>query len=217
MTFDHGTTVPQTGATSEQTRPGQVAVRAGEEASNVAQTATEGVREVAHEMRTQANAVAGQARQQFEDLVGQARDEFRQQAQQRNDQAAEQFRTLSERITALADGRPEDAGPLPGYLGEVEGRVRSLATRLEDRGPQGVMQDLTDLARRRPGVFLAGAVGLGFVIGRTVRAGTAAQQAAGSTSQWTSPSRPEPVAGLAEEPLVPQGNGPRGLSSGMRQ
>jgi hypothetical protein len=204
MTLEHGTTVPQTGATSEQSRPGQLAGRAGEEASNVTQTASEGVREVADEMRTQAKAVAGEARQQFDDLVGQAREEFRQQAQQRNDRAAEQLRTLSARITALADGRPEDAGPLAGYLGEAEDRIRRLATRLEERGPQGVMEDLTGYARRRPGVYLAAAVGLGFVIGRAVRAGTsAAQQSADSTTQWTPPS--------------PQGNGPTGPSSEMRQ
>jgi hypothetical protein len=217
MTLEHGTTAPPVGAPTEQSRPGQVVDRAGEEASNVAQTATEGVREVADEVRTQAKAVAGEARQQFEDLVDQARDEFRQQAQQRNDQAAEQLRTLSEQIAALAEGRPEDAGPLAGYLAEAQDRVGRLAMRLDERGPQGVMQDVTDFARRRPGVYLAGAVGLGFLIGRAVRAGSVAQQSSGSTSQWTSPARPTPMAGFAEEPLVPQGNGPAGLSSGTRQ
>jgi hypothetical protein len=217
MTLEHGTTAPPVGAPTEQSRPGQVVDRAGEEASNVAQTATEGVREVADEVRTQAKAVAGEARQQFEDLVDQARDEFRQQAQQRNDQAAEQLRTLSEQIAALAEGRPEDAGPLAGYLGEAEDRVRRLATRLEERGPQGVMQDLTGFARRRPGIFLAGAIGLGFLIGRAVRAESAAQQSSDSTSQWTSPARPTPRAELADESLRVQGNGPRGLSSGTYQ
>ena len=136
MTLEHETTVPQSGATNEQSRSAQVVDRAGEEVSNVVETATDGVREVADEVKAQAQAVAGEARQQFDDLVGQARDEFRQQAEQRNEQAANQLRSLSEQLVALAEGRTESAGPLVGYLRDVDGQVRNLATRLEQRGPK---------------------------------------------------------------------------------
>ena len=199
MTLEHETTVPQSGAANEQSRSAQVVDRAGEEASNVVETATEGVREVADEVKTQAQAVAGEARQQFDDLVGQARAEFRQQAEQRNEQAASQLRSLSEQLVALAEGRTESAGPLVGYLRDVDGQVRNLATRLEQRGPQGVVEDLSGFARRRPGVFLAGAVGIGFVIGRAARAGSTALQSSTTTGQPAPAVRPATVVGFAEE------------------
>jgi hypothetical protein len=217
MTLEHGNTVPQPGATDEQARPAQVVGRAGEEASNVVETATDGVRDVADEVKTQTKAVAGEARQQFDDLVDDAREEFRQQAEQRNEQAASQLRSLSEQLVALTEGRTESAGPLVGYLRDVDGQVRNLATRLEQRGPQGVMQDLSGFARRRPGVFLAGAVGVGFVIGRAVRAGSAAQQSSTAKSELEPSVRPATDAGFAEEPLMPLGNSPTGVTAGGRQ
>jgi polyhydroxyalkanoate synthesis regulator phasin len=216
MTVEHGMTVPQADA-DDESRPAQVARRAGDEAANVAETATESIREVADEVTAQAQAVAGQAKQQLDDFVGQARDEVRQQAQQRNEQVAGQLRTWSEQLTALAQGRPESAGPLVGYLEEVQDQVRRLATRLEQRGPQGVIDDVSNFARRRPGVFLAGAAGLGFVFGRVVRAAAAAQNGDSSSTQWAAPSRPAVATGPRTEPLLPQGNGPVGVTPGFSQ
>jgi hypothetical protein len=178
MTMSYETAAPENGAASpDQSRPVQLAERAGEGAANVAETATEGVGDVADEVRTQARAVAGQARQQIDGFVDQAREEIRQQAQHRNEQAAVQLRTLSERITALVEGRPEGAGPLVGLLHDAEDQVRRLAGRLEQRGSQGVMDDVSAFARRRPGMFIAAAVGVGFLVGRAVRAGSSTEQA----------------------------------------
>jgi hypothetical protein len=216
MTVEHGITAPQADA-GDESRPAQVVGRAGDEAVNVAETATEGIREVADEVKAQAHAVAGQAKRQLDDFVGQARDEVRQQAQQRNEQAASQLRTWSEQLTALAQGRTESAGPLIGYLDDAQDRIRRLASRLEQRGPQGVIDDVSNFARRRPGVFLAGAVGLGFVIGRVVRAAVAAQNDDNPSAQWGAPSPAATTAGFAGEPSLPRGNGPAGVAPGIGQ
>ena len=218
MTVQHETTTsPRLGSTStEGSRGGQVATLAGEEAGKVADTATESVREVADEVRAQASAVAGQAKEQLEGLVGQAREEIGQQAQQRSEQAAGQLRTLSEQLVALAEGRPENAGSLSGLLYDAEDRVRSLASRLEERGPQGVTEDLSNFARRRPGLFLAAAVGVGFVIGRAARAGSSAQQA-GDGAQSPPSAGTTATTSFGREPLAPAGDGQAALSSEMRQ
>jgi hypothetical protein len=212
MTLENATRpVEASGGQSEQSGFGE---RAAGQAAEVAGVGAEGVGELAGEVRAQAKVVAGEFREQFDQFVGQAGDEVREQARQRSERAAGQLRVLSERMTALAEGRPQDAGPLAGYVDEVEQRVRGLATRLEQRGPQGVVEDVTGFARRRPGVFLAGAVGLGFVLGRVVRAGSAAQRSTSGTAQWSSPSssggesmRGESMAGYIEERLASQGNG----------
>jgi hypothetical protein len=215
MSVEHGTAVSQVGVEGEQSRSAQVVRRAADEAANVAGSASEGIREVADVAKVQAQAVAGQARQQLDGFVGQARNEVREQAQQRNEQAVSQLRTWSEQLTALADGRPESAGPLVGYLGEAREQVRRLATRLEQRGPEGVIDDVSNFARRRPGMFLAGAAGLGFVIGRVVRAASAAGQGdgeSGGSGAWS-----PPVGRVATERLGWQGDGPVGVTAGLGQ
>jgi hypothetical protein len=191
MTVEHDSASGAFGVSSEGSGSSQVVGRAGGEVSNMAGAASEGVREVAGEVSTQARAVAGQAREQLEGFVGEARRELEQQAQQRSEQTADRLRTLSEQLVALAEGRVEGAGSLAGLLYDAEGRVRGLASRLEQRGPVGVSEDLRDFARRRPGVFLAAAAGVGFVIGRVARAGSSAQRDDGAVSEplASSPSR----------------------------
>ena len=173
MTVQHD----ETGAAGgDQSTAGRVADTAKSEASNVASAAAGGARDVAGEAGTQAKAVVGEAKQQLEQMLSQGRDEARQQAEQRTSQAAGQLRTLSEQFSALVEGRPDAAGPLVSYASDVQGQLRRLAARMEQEGPQGVIDDVTGFARRRPGVFLAGAAGFGFVVGRLVRAGTANQR-----------------------------------------
>ena len=158
MTAEDDTGGASAGAAGDdQSKAGRVADTTMAEASNVTSAAAGGARDVASEAGTQAKAVASEAKQQLDRLVTQGRDEVRLQAEQRSSQAAGQLRTLSEQFSALVDGRPGDAGPLVGYVNDVQHQLRSVATRLEQGGPQGIVDDVTRFARRRPGLFLAGA------------------------------------------------------------
>jgi hypothetical protein len=143
--------------------------------SGAASTATDAAREIVTETGAQARTVAGEAKQQVERLVREGREEVNEQAKQRSTQAAGQLRSLSEQLGALAEGRPEAAGAVVSYVNDVQQQLGRVASHLEQRGPQGIVDDVTRFARRRPGVFLAGAVGVGFVVGRLVRAGAATQ------------------------------------------
>ena len=152
--------------------------------------------------------MAGEAKRQIGTVVDQTRRELSQQADERTRQAAGGLRTLADQAGAFAEGRPDDAGPLAGYLGDVQGRVAAFAERLETNGPQGLLDDVTNFARRRPIVFLAAAVGAGFMVGRLARAGRAVQQdgmaaASSPTGPSTSPAMelPAPVP-LLDAPLV---------------
>jgi ElaB/YqjD/DUF883 family membrane-anchored ribosome-binding protein len=177
MTVQHDHSGALAGTSGDQSTAGRVAETAKSEASNVASTAADAARDVVGEAGEQAKAVVGEAKQQLDRLVSQGRDELRQQAEQRNSQAVGQLRTLSEQLGALLHGQPDAAGPLVGYASDIQYRIRRLAARMEQGGPQGIVDDMTRLARRRPGAFLAGAAGVGFVVGRLVRAGAASQQA----------------------------------------
>ena len=144
-----------------------------DKAPEVGHAAADHAKDVASEAADQAKAVVGQAKDHVQSLLGQARNELAEQADGRSQQAAAGLHSLSGQLAALREGRPEAAGPLTGYLGEAEQRVSGLAQRLQQGGARAAVDDLTGFARRRPGLFLAGAVGLGFLVGRVARSGAA--------------------------------------------
>ena len=217
MANDQQTGTPEGSVVSGEATPTRVAETAGAEASNVASTAVDSARDVAGEVTTQAKAVAGEAKDQLATLVSQGRLEVRQQAEQRTAQLVGQLRSLSEQVTALAEGRPDTGGSLVGYLNEAQTRIRGLASRLEQGGTQGLVDDVTRFARRRPGVFLTGAAAAGFVVGRALRAGVASQQ----DSQQESDPAGAPRSAVADVPVgsgaVEPGSSLPPADSGWRQ
>jgi len=173
---------PPYGGSGESTTDDKGAV-ARREASNVASTAGESAKAVAQEASTQVKNVAQQAKTQLTGLMGQTKDEVRQQAQAKGEQAAGGLRTLSQQLEALANGRPEEAGQLTSYLDDARQRVMGFASSLEQRGPQGLLEDIARYARRKPGSFLLMAGAAGFFAGRLVRAGAAASHENGDGAQ----------------------------------
>jgi uncharacterized protein YjbJ (UPF0337 family) len=159
--------------------------------------AADAAREVGAQATGQAKAVAGEAREQFGELLGKTQDELRGRAQEQSDRAAGALRTLAGQISALSEGRSEEAGSLTGYLSEAQGTVERFAERLADRGPQGALEDLAGFARRRPAVVLLLAGGAGFAIGRIARSGVAAHKESVESSpgsQALPPAPPSPAA-----------------------
>jgi len=153
--------------------PGTTAAGAGDTAKQAAGAAGDGAKQMASDAADQAKAVAATAKDEIQRFTGQAKGELSWRAQEQSARLAGGLQGFASQLTALADGRNAEAGALPNYLGDVEGRVRQVAQRLEQGGPQGVLDDVTDFARRKPGLFLVGALGAGFAIGRLVRSGAA--------------------------------------------
>jgi len=170
------TNTPGAGMTGgEQQSPvKEKAGMAAEQASATASTAADGAKQVAGEAGQQVKAVAGEAKNQVQQILGKTKDEVQQQADQRNRQAADGLRSMSTSINALLQGRPEEASQITSYLQQAQTKIDSFASQMEQRGPQGLLEDVTSFARRKPGMFLLGAIGAGFAIGRVVKAGTAA-------------------------------------------
>lgn len=137
--------------------------------------------DVAGEAQTQAKVVAREAKDHVRDLMDRGRSDLGDEAAVRSQQVAGTIRTLADRAGALANGDPQGAGPLADLLREGQDRLQTLAGRMED-GPQAVLDDVRNFARRQPVLFLASAGALGFLAGRLVRAGRDAQSSAGSDS-----------------------------------
>jgi hypothetical protein len=187
-----GQTEPQPGAAGSApggrtatttTPPGRGGSEGGqtgakEAVQSAAATVQESARAVASEAATEARAVASEASDQARRLYATTKDELTGQAQAKTEQAAQGLRRLSDQMGALADGRTQDAGPLQGYARDVQDRLMRFAGRLEDGGPQGLLDDVTRFARRRPLVFIGACAGAGFLLTRFVRAGTKQDQQA---------------------------------------
>lgn len=138
----------------------------------VARVAAGSAREVATTAKGEATEVTAELRDQTQRLVGEARSQLESQAQAQGERAAITLRRLAWQASALAEGRPEEAGPLADYVRQASERIESWADELESRDPEELLYDLRDFARRRPGAFLAGAAIAGFGVGRLVRGST---------------------------------------------
>lgn len=158
---------------------------AAEQASQLGDTAREQAGELASSARAHTADVVSTARDEGMVLVDRARHAVDEEARQRTDEVARSVRRFGDGLNALAEGRPEEAGAVSGYARDAAQRVDQLAHRLETRGYDGVVQDVSSFARRRPGVFLLSAGALGFVVGRIIRSGGAS-----SSSSSTSTSSP---------------------------
>ncbi len=175
------------------TRPGSTDPGAQSTAAATVSSARSQAAELGSEVGGQAKAVAGEAkaqarmtvdeaRNQARNLAGQARQELLGQADSKAGQAAAGLQSVAGQLQAMADGRPAEAGAMAGYAQQAADRVGAVAERLQSGGAQGLVDDVSSFARRRPGLFLLGAVGAGFLVGRLVRSGKAAMDEQDSSS-----------------------------------
>lgn len=185
----------------------RVADAATSAAGDAASTAGTEAKRVAAEASSQVRSVVEEAKGQLGGLVDQARHELQVQATERGAQAAGGLRSLSDQLEALTDGRPHEAGPLPGYVDQARNQVSTFAARLDEGGIEGVLGDMSSFARRRPGLFLAFAAGAGFLVGRMVRSGVSVAR---NDSGDASTSAPGAVPASSPELLPP----PMPLSTG---
>jgi hypothetical protein len=185
--------IPDVDRGGGQSKPAAVAADATSAAADVAATAGDGVKQAAGEVVTQVHEVAGEAKRQLSSVVDQTRAELTAQATARTSQAASGLRTLADQVQALAQGRLQEAGDLAGYLDDARARIATFSTRLDQGGPQALIDDVSSFARRRPVVFLAAAAGAGFLVGRLARAGRAATQSAGPSAPTNTPALAPPT------------------------
>ncbi|QYG92285.1 hypothetical protein HC251_07410 [Iamia sp. SCSIO 61187] len=160
----------------------QVAGTAAEQGKQVAGTAAEQAKGVASVASEQAATVGSQAVDQARTVLDSATGDVRDQLEQRLGTLAEAARTTADELQALVEGRPEDAGRTKEMAQTASQHIGRLADRADELGVQGVVEEVTDLARRRPVLFLAGAATAGILVGRMAKAGKEAKDGSSSTS-----------------------------------
>jgi hypothetical protein len=191
----------------------QTASAAAEAASQTAGTAAEGAKQVASEAASQVTEVTRQATDQARELVGQAQSQLREQATTQTQKAASGLADVGRQIRALSDGEPDRAGFAADAARQLAGKVEEFANRLEQRGFDGTVEDVSNFARRRPGMFLLTAAATGFVVGRLGRGAQVAQSSQDGQSGQPglgalapqAATLPEPAVPLLPEPATPSG------------
>jgi hypothetical protein len=160
-----GTTYDTTGTTYESTTPD-----AREEAANLAGEAGDAGRRVAGTAKEETKAVGYEVRRQARRLADEVGSEVRQQASTQQSRAAGGLRNIGDELSNMADGSGSGSGFAADVARDAGQRVGAVAQWLDERDPKDILEEVKGFARRRPGVFLAIAVGTGVVIGRLTRA-----------------------------------------------
>jgi hypothetical protein len=133
---------------------GQSTVEAGKHSVGVAQEQTA--------------AVAAEAGRQGKDLLRQAQAELGEQAAQGQQRLATELLSLGDELHAMADGSDQH-GVAADLARQAATRARGAGQWLGDRSPAQLVDEVQSFARRRPGAFLALALGAGLVAGRLTR------------------------------------------------
>lgn len=164
--FETGSGAGVTGAidAEDTTQPGL-----RDEASNLASGAGSAGRRVADVTKDETRAVARETSQQARRLADEARRELRDQAAVQQTRVASGLHSVGGELSRMADAS-EEPGVATDVVRETGRRVDDVAQWLDQRDPGSLLQEVKSFARRRPGVFLAIAVGAGVVAGRLARA-----------------------------------------------
>ncbi|MBV9026104.1 MAG: hypothetical protein JO362_20475 [Streptomycetaceae bacterium] len=165
----------------------QAGQTAGQEASVTAGRAKQAAGEVVGTAAEQVKAVTGQAREQAGAVAGDLRERVTEQVESQARRGAGALRQWADDLAGLVDNAGGDS-PAKKLVAQAAERGHRAADYLDRQGAEGLVQDMQGFARRRPGVFLGGAVLAGFAVGRLAKAGSKAGGRAGSKAGAYGPS-----------------------------
>jgi hypothetical protein len=195
--------------------PADVSPSAGDRAKQVAHEGTQSAAHAAGEVKDtakeQTQRVVQEARTQAGNLASDVRDRVGEQVRGQNDKLVGTIRQTADQLDEMRGDRAE--GPAAAVVSRVADGGRQFADYLDHHGPEGVLREVQDFARRRPGAFLVTALAAGFVVGRLGKSVAKADSSAGSTSSQKPASDayvshdPAPVVAPVTTPPTTYGEG----------
>jgi hypothetical protein len=146
---------------------------AKEQAQSVAATTKDEAANVVGTAKDQAKSVTTDVKEQTRQLTDEARQQLTDHAVSQRDNAVQSLRSIGDELTGMAE-KSEGSGIGTQLAREVGGVAHRSADFLQEREPGQLIEELRDLARRRPGAFLLGAGVAGLVVGRATRSAKSA-------------------------------------------
>ena len=156
-----------------------------EQAQQTATTAADEGKHVAGVVGDEVQNVAGQAKDQARGLIDDAFGQIDEQSRTQRDRLVDTLKSVSSDLEGMAASG--DSGLAAQIAQQAAQRARGLSTHLDGREPADLLEDVRQFARRRPGVFLVGALCAGVVVGRLARG---AKQTSSPDSRPAAPSAP---------------------------
>ena len=118
---------------------------------------------LAERFRSGRERLAGQAGEKARGLVGQGLE-----------RTAETLANVSKMVGDTADGIEERLGPEYGdYARRAAGAIENVANTIAEKDPDELLEDTRNFVRNSPGIALAGAAVVGFVVARLLKSGLA--------------------------------------------
>ena len=145
---------------------------AKQQATEVADTAKQAGAQVADTVKEQAGQVTAEAKNQAKQLLSQAQSELSEQAAGTQQRVSEGLRALADELSGMARNSEQD-GVATDLARQAADRARTAAGWLADRDPGSLLDEVRTFARRKPGTYLALALGAGVLAGRLTRGLTA--------------------------------------------
>ncbi|MGD8167266.1 hypothetical protein ACEXOS_008575 [Herbiconiux sp. P16] len=181
------------------------------EAGNVADTAKAEAGNVAGTAKDEAANVASEAKTQAKDLLRQTQQELKEQAATQQQRVASGLRSVGDELSEMAS-TSETQGVASDVVRQVAERADGVASWLDGRDPGSLLTELKSFARRRPGMFIAGAAVAGVLAGRLTRA-LASEAKDESDSAASASSDASALRGYAATPPVPAASPTSGEAS----
>lgn len=118
--------------------------------------------------------LVGRLRTGREQLATQAGDKARGLVSQGLERTAEALANVSKMVGETADGIEERLGPEYGdYARRAAGAIENAANTIAEKDPDELLEDTRNFVRNSPGIALAGAAVVGFVVARLIKSGLA--------------------------------------------
>ena len=156
--------------------------------------------------QAKAQDVTARAQEQAQAVAEQAQGRVREQVDQRSTQLGEQIhqhasdlRSVSEALRGQGQDRPAQAADrLVGYAEQAGGY-------LQDKDADSLLSDAEQFARQRPAAVAAGALAVGFVAARLLKASSSRRYSRELPQQPVSASGPPPAPPESQqvEPIAP--------------
>ena len=134
----------------------------------VTDTAKQSTQQVAGTVKEQAGQVTEEAKHQAKQLLSQAQSELSDQAASTQQRVSEGLHALADELTGMARNSEQD-GVATDLARQAADRARTAAGWLADRDPGSLLHEVRSFARRKPGTYLALALGAGVLAGRLTR------------------------------------------------
>lgn len=144
------------------------------------QVAGQAIGDVKNTAAEQAQRVGAEAKAQAGNVAADVRHKLGKQADAQNDRLVSGIRQTADQLDEMRGDRADS--PAATVVSRVADGGRQLADYLDRNGPAGVLTEVEDFARRRPGAFLATALVAGFVVGRLGKGVAKADPEAGTTA-----------------------------------